>query len=96
LNPTLKGFTHAIEESCTHINITKKIPTSNPTFIELEKWMALITRFVTFNYIHTMHKKFILGFLEKNIQILQKKHKASQLTKCKWQLKGKMFHCIQI
>jgi hypothetical protein len=68
----LKGPTHAIEESCTHINIAKKIPTSNPTFVELEKWMALITRFVTFNYIHTMHARIILGFLKKTYKYFKR------------------------
>jgi hypothetical protein len=68
----LKGPTHAIKESYNHINITQKIPTSNSTFTQLEKWMALITRFVTFIYIHTMHAKIILGFLGKTYKYFKR------------------------
>jgi len=71
----LKGHAHAIEESCTHINIQQKNPnfqTSNPTPTQLGKWTIFIPSIATFTYIHKVHTRIILGFLEKHTNTLKK------------------------
>jgi cobalamin-dependent methionine synthase I len=65
----LKGPADAIKESCTHINIQQKNPnfqTSNPTPTQLGKWTIFIPRTTTFTYIHKVHTRILLGFLEKH------------------------------
>jgi hypothetical protein len=79
----LKGLAHVVKESCTHINIQQKNPnfqTSNPTLAQLRKWTIFIPRIATFTYIHKVHIRIILEFLEKHLQILPKKPLPSQLT----------------
>jgi len=86
----VKGLAHAIEESCTHINIQQKNPnfqTSNPTPTQLGKWTIFIAIIATFTYIHKVHTKIILGFLEKYTNISKV---ASTLSTYKWQLKRKI------
>jgi hypothetical protein len=71
----LKGLAHAIEESCTHINIQQKNPnfqTSNPTPTQFGKWTIFIPRTTTFTYIHKVHTRILLGFLEKHTNISKK------------------------
>jgi hypothetical protein len=58
--------------------------------------MTIITTSATFAYFDIIHPKFILGFLEKIIKTFEKKRIPSQLTRCKWQLKGKICDCKQI
>jgi hypothetical protein len=65
----LKGPTYVVKESCTHINIQQKNPnfqTSNQTPTQLGKQTFFIPIIATFTYIHKMHAKIILGFLEKH------------------------------
>ncbi len=60
---------------CTHINIQQKNPnfqTSNPTPTQLGKWTVFIPRTATFTYIHKVHTRIILGFLEKRTNTLKK------------------------
>jgi len=68
----LKGHAHAIEESWTHINIQQKNPnfqTSNLIPTQLGKWTIFIPIITTFTYIHKVHTRIILGFLEKHTNI---------------------------
>jgi hypothetical protein len=54
---------------CAHINIQQKNPnfqTSNPTPTQLGKWTVFIPRTATFTYIHKVHTRIMLGFLEKH------------------------------
>jgi hypothetical protein len=39
--------------------------TSNPTPTQLRKWIVFIPRTATFTYIHKVHTRIILGFIEK-------------------------------
>jgi hypothetical protein len=85
----LKGLAHAIEKSCTHINIQQKNPnfqTSNPTPTQLGKWTIFIPIIATFTYIHKVHTRIILGFLGKHTNISEA---TSTLSTYKWQLKRK-------
>jgi hypothetical protein len=68
----LKGLAYAVKESCTHINIQQKNPnfqTSNPTPAQLGKWTFFIPRTTSFTYLHKVHTRIILGFLEKHPNI---------------------------
>jgi len=89
MNPDLKGVAHAVQESCTQVNIQQKNPnfqTSDPTLTQLEKWTIFISIIATFTYIHKVHTRIILGFLEKYTNISKV---ASTLSTYKWQLKRK-------
>jgi hypothetical protein len=54
-----------------HKHPTKKsnFQTSNPTPTQLGKWMVFIPRTTTFTYLHKVHTRIILGFLEKHTNI---------------------------
>jgi hypothetical protein len=82
----LKGLTHAVEDSCTHINIQQintNFQTFNPTPTQLGKWTVFIPRITTFTYIHKVHTRIVLGFLEKHTNISKE---ASTLSIYKMQV----------
>jgi hypothetical protein len=72
--------------SCAHINIQQKNPnfqTSNPTPTQLGKWTVFIPRTATLTYIHKVHTRIVLGFLEKHTNTLKE---ASALSIYKMQV----------
>jgi hypothetical protein len=63
-----------------HKHPTKK---SNPTPTQLGKWTVFTPRTATFTYIHKVHTRIVLGFLEKHTNTLKE---ASALSIYKMQV----------